>query len=204
MAKAASDNNIDFSSADWLPLDNAFKRFIEAARGNPLLAVRELHRALSEGRLRSGVSQMPVRYKTPTGSVWHPENELRVLLRADCWRNNIIRMQPAGDKVRCYTKEIGSGLWAWYFFVWLADLDKVFLSAKSTSAKPDAVHRNPPQTDRVTRAIRKLFPHGVPDEMPTTGIHKAVVDALKSETKQYGLKDPSRFTVARVIGRQKI
>jgi hypothetical protein len=62
--------------------------------------------------------------------------------------------------------------------------------------------RKAPQGDRVDEAMAKCFPDGT-DGILTKAVHKAVVEALKPDSKKRGLPDPSETTVKRRLGRRK-
>jgi hypothetical protein len=61
--------------------------------------------------------------------------------------------------------------------------------------------RNRPQEVRVRAAISKLYPNGT-DGFQTETIHAAVVKDLAPDSRARKLADPSRDTVARVLGRR--
>jgi hypothetical protein len=84
-------------------------------------------------------------------------------------------------------------------YKWHRDLVRAEMALGGLYDEPPAKSRKAPQDERVTQAIAKLWPDGLPDDLSITTIHIDVVEILKPESRAKGLADPSYRTVRRVV-----
>lgn len=210
MAKASDRVTTDFGSPDWPSIDDAFKRFLEVARGDPALAARDLQRTLEDDHdpLKSGYVRTPRQYrKTNESLIWIPENEERGLLSSQFWRAEA-RVEYAHAGFRCVPRSNKGMLGRYLFFVRRSDLDAIFAPArpaKAATSEPTVEAATPEpaikKEDIARRLIQKLYErpaHTLSDEFKTGTVRQRVNGALKLRN------NPEHFswdTINRALGR---
>ena len=130
------------------------------------------------------------------------------------------RKRTTSNDAQARAKQLSQGQWFWELRErWLSGHDDKSLvrafeagilprrrsaaKPKPKSAKPKPKSKPSRQVDRVRLALKKLYPHEVPAEIPTETIRGQVAAELGPESERLGLGEPSWQTVNRALGRSK-